>query len=235
MESMEGIFGSSGGASPGSALPTGSGRALVVEESLEGGASWLASRLGETGFEVRACSDGRTAFEAFIRELPDLIVTRDRVGEIDGLELARRVREVSGVPVVLVDPVAPTERRERAFRIGVDRVVSEPEELARLPWIALELVAPGRHPDPPPRLTAAHVRQVARSQLQAELERLLLECRGNLAEMARRMGKDRSTVRYHLRRFGMLVEERANAVEIRGRAASRADGQAREGESAGPS
>lgn len=182
------------------------GRALVVEASLPEGVPSIAARLAESGFEVRACNDGRVAFESFIRELPDLIVTREQVGGVDGLELARRVREVSCIPVVLVDPVAPIGRRERALQIGVDRVVSEPGELEELPGIALELMG---HPKPAPLLTAAHVRRIARSELRAELARLLVECRGNLAEMARRMGKDRSTVRYHLRRFGMLVEERA--------------------------
>jgi len=56
------------------------------------------------------------------------------------------------------------------------------------------------------RVTAAEVRRIARSELEAELARQLVDCRGNLAEVARRMGKDRSTIRYHLRRFGMLTE-----------------------------
>ncbi|MFO0689912.1 MAG: hypothetical protein U0900_14540 [Myxococcota bacterium] len=60
-------------------------------------------------------------------------------------------------------------------------------------------------------VTAAEVRRRARSELAAELERQLVACRGNLAEMARRMGKDRSTIRYHLRRFGMLADERSSA------------------------
>jgi DNA-binding NarL/FixJ family response regulator len=205
--------------------PARPGRALVVEAALPEGVSSIASRLGDTGFEVHVCADGRAAFDAFVRELPDLIVTRDRVGEIDGLELTRRVREVSRVPVLLVDPVLPTGRRERALRIGVDRVVSESTEIERLPRIALDLMDPSGRPEPRPRLTAAHFRRVARSERQAELARLLVECRGNLAEMARRLGKDRSTVRYHLRRFGMLVEGHEPRDGVRARSAARAEGE----------
>ncbi len=192
----------------------GRGRALVVEPPGSEGDASIASQLGAAGFEVRACADDRAAFEAFVRELPDLIVARDRVGAIDALELVRRVRELSAVPVVLIDPVAPQERRERALRTGVDRFVTEPGEVEALPVILLGLLDPIARPGPRPRLTAAHVRRVARSELQAELARLLVECRGNLAEMARRMGKDRSTVRYHLRRFGMLVEDRALCTDL---------------------
>lgn len=192
----------------GSSAAKGRGRALVVESPRSEDGS-IASQLGATGFEVRACADERAAFEAFVRELPDLIVARDRLGEVDALAFVRRVRELSDVPVILVDPVAPRERRERAFRLGVDRVVTEPGEVAALPAIVLDLMDPIGRPGPRPRLTAEHVRRLARSELQAELARLLVECRGNLAEMARRMGKDRSTIRYHLRRFGMLVENPA--------------------------
>lgn len=53
-------------------------------------------------------------------------------------------------------------------------------------------------------LTAAGARLLARRELREELQKQLLDCRGNIAEMARRMGKDRSTIRYHLHRQGML-------------------------------
>jgi transposase-like protein len=36
-----------------------------------------------------------------------------------------------------------------------------------------------------------------------------VECSGNISEIARRMGRDRSTVRYHLRRFGLLEPDRS--------------------------
>ena len=185
--------------------PAKPARALVVGTPAEV-AGTLASCLAGAGFAVRTCPDGQAALESFVRELPDLIVTQDRLAGFDGLELAERVRELSDVPLVLVASTDEPEQRDRALRLGVDHVLTGPEEHAILPRLAAELARPIR-PSRRPRLTAAHVRRVARSALQAELARLLVECRGNLAEMARRMGRDRSTVRYHLRRFGMLVEE----------------------------
>ncbi len=53
-------------------------------------------------------------------------------------------------------------------------------------------------------MTAEEARNLAERERFEELERLLVETRGNIAEMARRLGKDRSTIRYHLSRFGML-------------------------------
>ncbi len=199
---------------------------VLVVEGPAGEGDSLASRLVCAGFEVRACVDGPTAFDAFVRELPDLIVTRDRLEGLDGFELVRRVRELSDVPVVLVGSVDSPRNRERAFRVGVDRVLAGPGELESLPRLALDLADPIRPAQRRPRLTAAHVRRLARSELQAELARLLVDCRGNLAEMARRMGKDRSTVRYHLRRFGMLAEERGEAAQMGAVAAPRDDDSA---------
>lgn len=56
-------------------------------------------------------------------------------------------------------------------------------------------------------MTATQARVMRDRELFDLLERLLFETRGNIAEMARRLGKDRSTVRYHLKRFGMLSDQ----------------------------
>jgi DNA-binding response OmpR family regulator len=182
-------------------------RVLVVEDPSETGGE-LGASLAREGFAVRVCPDGLGGLHAFIRELPDLIVTSDRLTGLDGFELVRRVREISDVPVVVVASEPELANCERAMRLGVDRFLPRSLDQHELALVARELVEPARRPHSSrKRLTAAHVRSVARSELRAELERLLVECRGNLAEIGRRMGKDRSTIRYHLRRFGMLVDE----------------------------
>lgn len=183
-------------------------RVLVVEDPSEADGT-LGESLVRAGFAVRVCADGLGGLHAFIRELPDLIVARDRLRGVDGFELIRRVREISDVAVVLVASEPSLANRERAMRLGVDRfLVRTLDQDGELIETALELARSIRRPRRSgERLTAAHVRRVARFELRAELERLLVECRGNLAEIGRRMGKDRSTIRYHLQRFGMLVEE----------------------------
>lgn len=180
---------------------------LVVGDSVEEGAA-LGPLFARAGFTVCECGDGLAGLDAFIRELPDLIVARDRSVGLDGFELIRRLREISDVPVVVVGTADSPGVREAALQLGVDRFVTEPHELDVLPALAVDLAGTIRSRFVRRPVTAAHVRRVARSTLQAELEKLLVECHGNLAEMARRMGKDRSTIRYHLRRFGMLTEER---------------------------
>lgn len=186
-------------------------RVLVVEDSREGGGR-LATTLAAAGFAVRASADGLLGLHAFIRGLPDLIVASDRVGGLEVFELIRRVRELSDLPVVLVVRQDGTNERAAAARWRVDRVVVEERAVDELVPSVVALLPPPRSMSSRPRLTADRVRDVARSALRAELERLLVECRGNLAEVGRRMGKDRSTIRYHLRRFGMLVEDGARGI-----------------------
>ena len=55
-----------------------------------------------------------------------------------------------------------------------------------------------------PTITVAGARRMARQAFRRRLETLLFETGGNVAEMARRLGKDRSTVRYHLERYELL-------------------------------
>jgi transcriptional regulator of acetoin/glycerol metabolism len=44
-----------------------------------------------------------------------------------------------------------------------------------------------------------------RDELRSHLEHLLVECHGNIARMAERLGRDRATVVYHLKKFGLFA------------------------------
>lgn len=104
------------------------------------------------------------------------------------------------------------------MRVGADRYLEFRRDLDRLGSIARELVtqdarvegqigersSPGRCPGAHERITAKAARSLAQRELRDQLGSQILDCRGNIAEVARRMGKDRATIRYHLRRFGML-------------------------------
>ena len=50
----------------------------------------------------------------------------------------------------------------------------------------------------------ASARKRRQRELREQLERLLVECQGNIARMADRLGRDRATVVYHLRKFGLF-------------------------------
>lgn len=194
-------------------------RALVVDDLAEGRLV-LADRLAAAGFRVDAAEDGLEAYRAFQRDAPDVIVTDAEMPRMNGLALVRRVRAVSDVPIVVITAYASIAHCEEALRIGADRYLQLRRDLDRVGEVARELLAargrdaragaargPGEaEAESADRaaMTAEEARAMARRELRAELERQVVLCRGNIAEIARRMGRDPSTVRYHLARLGLL-------------------------------
>lgn len=169
-------------------------------------AGW-APAIARAGGVVIERADVLSGLHAFIRALPDLVVIDELLPEQAVDELVERLRELSDVPIVVVRGGFEQHAKLESRHCAVHPVTPERAEsvvAGVLREIAGARVGPSVPAGP---ITAAQVRRDARTALRTQLERLLVECRGNLAEVARRMGKDRSTIRYHLRRFGMLVED----------------------------
>jgi CheY-like chemotaxis protein len=199
------------------------GSALIVDDLAEA-REVVGDRLCRVGFSVVYAEDGLDAFDAFVRDEPDLIVTDWQMPRLNGIGLVRRIRQISNVPVVMLTAFGSIPDCEEAMRVGVDRYLQFRRDLDRVGEVACELIR-GRVADddkirrvlPTPATgvgslrqasagmtTVAEARSLAQQKFREELQRQLLACDGNVAEMGRRMGKDRSTIRYHLRRQGML-------------------------------
>lgn len=211
-----------GGAIEGSG---GIGRALIVDD-LAAAREIVGHRLSEVGFAITYAEDGLDALSAFMRDEPDLIVTDWQMPRLNGVGLVRRIREISNLPVVMITAFGSISDCEEAMRVGVDRYLQFRRDLDRVGEVARELMRisaakeggiarawptpvtdVGCFGEAPGGMTAAEARSLAEHELRGELQEQLFDCRGNIAEMARRMGKDRSTIRYHLRRLGMLKRE----------------------------
>lgn len=202
----------------------GMATALVVDD-LEEVREVIGGRLAEVGFSVAYAKDGLDAFTVFVRDAPDLVVTDQQMPRLNGIGLVRRIRQISDVPVVMIAAFGSVPECEEAMRVGVDRYLEFGRDLNRVGEVARELILDSAvtegdvAPEPSSSasaispmgmrtaiggMTAAEARSLAQQELRAELQKQLFDCRGNIAEMARRMGRDRSTIRYHLRRLGML-------------------------------
>lgn len=70
----------------------------------------LGRKLNREGFEVMLAGDGLDGLRAFHAERPDLVIL-DIVmpGEMDGLTVCRRIREVADTPVMMLSAQAITE------------------------------------------------------------------------------------------------------------------------------
>jgi two-component system, OmpR family, response regulator CpxR len=91
---------------------------------------------GQQGFQVQAVNDGEAGLEALQRGGIDLIVLDIMMPGIDGLEVLRRIRGTSMIPVIML--TARTEQQDRVAGLdaGADdylpKPFAPPELLARI-------------------------------------------------------------------------------------------------------
>jgi CheY-like chemotaxis protein len=105
-------------------------RILVVDDVLQN-CALVADALSPLGFEVELAADGRDGLERARKHAPDLVVTDIVMPVLDGVESARRMRQVPGlarVPIVAVTSNAGPEERRRCDEAGIDAVLAKPLE-----------------------------------------------------------------------------------------------------------
>jgi two-component system, OmpR family, KDP operon response regulator KdpE len=85
---------------------------------------------------VRTAVNGEEAIKRFAEEQPDLVVLDVSMPPPDGFEVCRRIREISGVPILMLTVRDGTLGKVRALDLGADDYLTKPfdhlELLARL-------------------------------------------------------------------------------------------------------
>jgi DNA-binding response OmpR family regulator len=127
---------------------------LVVDDDAK---TALAVRLylEHAGCEVASASDGRQALaRAESEPRPDLVVLDLMLPGLDGLEVCRRLREISDVPIIMLTARSTEEDRLEGLELGADDYVIKPfsprELAARVRAVLRRL--PGASDGPPLRL-----------------------------------------------------------------------------------
>lgn len=97
---------------------------------------WLLRYLQDNDMRVTAVADGRAMFDAFEHDAFDLVLLDLRLPGEDGLQLAKRLRERTPVPIVLLTGKTEEADRVMGLELGADDYVTKPfsqrELLARL-------------------------------------------------------------------------------------------------------
>ncbi len=93
-----------------------------------------ALRIGLTarGDEVVVAGSGAEALNQVVLAGPDLVILDLGLPDIDGIEVCRRIREFSGVPVVVLSAYGDERRKVEALDIGADDFVTKPFGMAEL-------------------------------------------------------------------------------------------------------
>jgi two-component system, OmpR family, KDP operon response regulator KdpE len=92
--------------------------------------------LRANGYEVQEVGSGEAALDALVVQPFDLMILDLMLPDVDGVEVCRRVREWSQLPVVVLSAHGEEEVKVRALDEGADDFVSKPfsapELLARM-------------------------------------------------------------------------------------------------------
>ncbi len=100
----------------------------------------LGEGLREAGFEVIEARDGLQALELCKSEAPELALLDIRMPGLDGLELARRLRDETRVPFVFFSAYGDDDFVKRAVEIGALGYLVKPLSIASiLPMIRTAL------------------------------------------------------------------------------------------------
>jgi DNA-binding response OmpR family regulator len=82
--------------------------------------------LERAGFDVIAARDGETALTLAHVEQPDLIVLDLMLPGVDGLDICRRLRQESGVPIIMLTARVEEADRIVGLELGADDYVTKP-------------------------------------------------------------------------------------------------------------
>jgi len=114
-------------------------RVLVVDDNVDA-AQMLATLLEMNGYEVDIEYDGQGALASAVQAPPDVALLDIGLPDIDGHELARRLRampETTQAVLVALTGYGQVEDQRRAYKAGFDHHMAKPADLAKL----LELLA----------------------------------------------------------------------------------------------
>jgi two-component system, OmpR family, response regulator MtrA len=92
----------------------------------------VAHGLENVGFEVVAEGDGRQALMWFRRELFDIVILDIMLPSLNGLEICRRIRADSPVPIVMLTARTDTTDVIAGLEAGADDYVTKPFEVDEL-------------------------------------------------------------------------------------------------------
>ena len=86
----------------------------------------LRRSLMAKGYDVRIAGDGEFALQTFHDWPPDLVITDLAMPNLSGLELCRRLRATSDVPIIVLSVRGEEQTKVQALDAGADDYVTKP-------------------------------------------------------------------------------------------------------------
>ena len=100
-------------------------RILVVDDD-SALAEMVGIVLGSEGFDATYCADGAEAPAAFTAANPDLVLLDLMLPGLDGIEVCKQIRAVSGVPIIMLTAKGDTSDVVAGLEAGADDYMVKP-------------------------------------------------------------------------------------------------------------
>ena len=109
-------------------MPERAARILLVddEQSIQ---TLLSYPLRKEGYDVVQATDGRQALERFDEQTFDLVVLDLMLPRLDGLEVCRRLRSRSSVPIIMLTAKSEEIDKVVGLELGADDYITKPFSL----------------------------------------------------------------------------------------------------------
>jgi two-component system, OmpR family, alkaline phosphatase synthesis response regulator PhoP len=98
---------------------------LVVEDE-QSIASFVSLYLKNAGYTVRAAATGSSALNAVAAETPSLILLDLNLPDMDGIEICRRIRKSSDVPILMLTARDEDVDKIIGLEVGADDYLTKP-------------------------------------------------------------------------------------------------------------
>lgn len=100
-------------------------RILIVEDD-QPLLKFLRANLKARGYDVFVATDGQEALDQVEKELPDLILLDIKLPKLDGIEVCRRLRQWSKVPILMVSARGQESDKVACLDLGADDYITKP-------------------------------------------------------------------------------------------------------------
>jgi DNA-binding response OmpR family regulator len=105
---------------------TGTTQSVLVVEDEASIASFVSLYLKNAGYEVRTASNGTDALASAQADTPSLIVLDLMLPDIDGIEICRRLRQKSDVPILMLTARDEDVDKIIGLEVGADDYMTKP-------------------------------------------------------------------------------------------------------------
>lgn len=106
-------------------------RILIVEDEADI-VRFLTLELQHEGYQTESCADGRSALERALSGSFDLVLLDVMLPELNGIEVLRRLRKESAVPVILVTARDAVMEKVNGLDLGANDYITKPFHIEEL-------------------------------------------------------------------------------------------------------